>query len=75
MPKPECLYGIIDNKIIEFEVIKELDYHYNCIYYFNNEWHNIGIPKDKIHKEYFLTYKRCEKKLKEINKNEKKITS
>lgn len=68
MNKPIYLYGIIDNKIVQFEVIKELDYHYNCIYCFNNEWNSIGISKDKIHKEYFLTYKRCEKKLKEIMK-------
>lgn len=69
MKKPEYLYGIIDNEIIQFEVIKELYYHYSCIYYFNNEWHNIGIPKDKVHKEYFLNYKRCENKFKEINKH------
>lgn len=70
MAKPEYIYGIIDNKIIQFEVIKELNYHYSCIYYFNNDWKNIGIPKDKIHKEYFLSYSRCERKLKEIMKEE-----
>lgn len=68
MVRPEYLYGIINNKIVQFEVIKEIEFFYNCIYYFDNDWHNIGIPKNKIHKEYFLNYKRCEKKLKEMNK-------
>lgn len=69
MNKPKYIYGIIDNKIIEFEVVKELNYYYTCLYYINDECHSKWIPKDKIYKEYFLNYKRCEKKLKEINKN------
>lgn len=70
MVKPEYLYGIIDNKLIEFEVIKEFNFFYGCMYYLNKKWHNKYISKDEIHKEYFLNYKRCEQVLKKKLKGE-----
>lgn len=69
MTKSKYIYGIIDNKIVQFEIVKEFDSFYGCIYYFGNDWHNKYIQKSTIRKEYFLNYKTCEKKLKEMNKN------
>lgn len=66
--RPEYLYGIIDNKVVEFEVIKE----FNFFYGFNKEWHNKYISKDEIHKNYFLNYKRCEQMLKKRLRGERK---
>lgn len=75
MVRPEYLYRIIDNKIVDFEIVKEFDSFYGCIYYIDNDWHTKYISKKDIRKEYFLSYKTCEKKLKEVNKHEKKIAS
>lgn len=74
MNKINYLYGIINNEVVQFEVMKELDNSYSCFYCFKGEYGHKGIMKDMIHKDYFLNYKRCEqvlkKRLKESENNE-----